>query len=69
MIKVFTVYVYAFLDPGESLCFVTLYVSNSFDVHPDKLREPFFDSTYVWESILAERVYRDYVISFNTKTP
>jgi len=63
MIKVFTFDVYAFLDPGESLSFVTPYVASNFDVLPEKLCEPFWVSTPVGESILAERGYRDCVIS------
>ncbi|KAK4706527.1 hypothetical protein R3W88_033923 [Solanum pinnatisectum] len=54
MIKVFTLNVYAFLDPGESLSFVTPYVANNFDVFPHKLCEPFCVSTPIGESILAE---------------
>ncbi|KAH0654435.1 hypothetical protein KY290_032963 [Solanum tuberosum] len=67
MIKVFTLDVYALLDPGASLSFVTPYVANIFDVLPEKLCEPFCVSTPVGESILAERVYRDCVISINHK--
>ena len=67
MIKVFTLDVYALLDPGTSLSFVTPYVANKFDVIPEKLYEPFCVSTPVGESILAERVYRDCVISINHK--
>uniref|UniRef100_M1D8V3 Retrotransposon gag protein n=1 Tax=Solanum tuberosum TaxID=4113 RepID=M1D8V3_SOLTU len=53
MIKAFTFDVYALLDPGASLYFVTPYVANKFDVLPEKLREPFCVSTPVGESILA----------------
>nr|AAV31186.2 Gag-pol polyprotein, putative [Solanum tuberosum] len=68
MIKVFTFDVYAFLNPGASLSFVTPYVAMNFDVLPEKLCEPFSVSTLVGESILADRVYRDYVISVNHKS-
>ncbi|KAG5586628.1 hypothetical protein H5410_047062 [Solanum commersonii] len=37
MIKVFTLDVYALLDPGACLSFVTPYVANKFDVLPNKL--------------------------------
>ena len=55
------------LDPGASLSFVTPYVANKFDVLPERLCEPFCVSTPVGESILAERFYRDCVISINHK--
>jgi len=67
MMKVFTFDVYALLDLGTSLPFVTLYVANKFDVLPEKLCEPFCVSTTVGESILAERVYRDCPVSINNK--
>nr|AAT39297.2 Gag-pol protein, putative [Solanum demissum] len=68
MIKVFAFDVYALLDPGVSLSFVTLYVANKFDVLPERLCEPFCVSTPVGESILAERVYRDCPDSINHKS-
>ncbi|KAH0657055.1 hypothetical protein KY285_031937 [Solanum tuberosum] len=68
MIKVFTFDAYALLDPGASLSFVTPYVANKFDVIPEKVCEPFGVSTSVGESILAERVYHDCVISINHKS-
>ena len=57
MIQVFDLTIYALLDPGESLSFVTLYVANNFEIHPEKLCEPFYVSTPVGESILAAIVY------------
>uniref|UniRef100_M1DRU7 Gag-pol polyprotein n=1 Tax=Solanum tuberosum TaxID=4113 RepID=M1DRU7_SOLTU len=53
MIKVFTFYVYAFLDPGASLYFVTPYVANKFDNLPEQLLEPYNVSTPVGLSIMA----------------
>uniref|UniRef100_M1DFS0 Retrotransposon gag protein n=1 Tax=Solanum tuberosum TaxID=4113 RepID=M1DFS0_SOLTU len=47
VIKVFAFDVYALLDPGTSLSFVTPYVANKFDVIPEKLYEPFCVSTPV----------------------
>ncbi|KAH0688918.1 hypothetical protein KY289_016276 [Solanum tuberosum] len=67
MIKVITLEVYALLDTGSSLSFVTPYVVNNFDVLPEKLCEPFCVSTPIEESILVEQVYRDCVISINHK--
>ncbi|KAG5572875.1 hypothetical protein H5410_062641 [Solanum commersonii] len=68
MIQIFNFDVYALLDPGASLSFVTLYVAMNFDVLPEKLLEPFSVSTPVGESILADRVYRDCTPSI-TKAP
>ncbi|KAH0709554.1 hypothetical protein KY284_010981 [Solanum tuberosum] len=67
MIKVFVFDVYAFLDPGASLSFVTPYVANKFDVLPEKLCEPFCVSKPVGEFFLADRVYRDCPVSVNHK--
>ncbi|KAH0784113.1 hypothetical protein KY290_003711 [Solanum tuberosum] len=67
MIKVFAFDVFALLDPGASLSFVTPYVANKFEVLPERLCEPFCVSTPVGDSILAERVYRD-PVSINHKS-
>ena len=67
VIKVFTFNVYALLDPGACLSFVTPYVANQFEILPEKLCEPFGESTPVEESILEQRVYRDCPISINHK--
>lgn len=56
---------YGYLDQGESLSFVNLYVANRFDVILYKLYESFCISTPLGESIVAEYVYRDCVISIN----
>ena len=67
MIKVFTFGVYAFLYPGESLSFVTPYVSNKFDILSKKHYEPFCVSTPIVLSIPQKRAYHDCVISINHK--
>ena len=68
MIKVFTFDVYALLDPGASLSFVTYYVANQVEILPEKLCESFDVSTHVGESILAKRVYHDCPVSINHKS-
>ena len=50
MTQVFDFTIYAFLDPGESLSFVTVYVAMNFDINPKQLSEPFSVSTHVDES-------------------
>ena len=54
MINVFAFDVYALLDPGASLYFVTPYFAIKFDVLPEKLCEPFYVSTPNGKSNLAE---------------
>ncbi|KAG5614612.1 hypothetical protein H5410_014436 [Solanum commersonii] len=68
MIQVFDFTVYALLDPGVSLSFVTPYVAMNFDVIPEQLSEPFSVSTPVGRSILVERVYGDCPIFVNHKS-
>ncbi|KAH0641167.1 hypothetical protein KY285_037753 [Solanum tuberosum] len=68
MIQVFDFTIYALLDPGASLSFVTPFTAMNFDVIHEKLSEPFSVSTLVGESILAERVYRDCSIFVNHKS-
>ncbi|KAH0724869.1 hypothetical protein KY284_000734 [Solanum tuberosum] len=62
MIKVFSFDVYALLNPGASLYFVTPYVANKFDVLLEKLYEPFCVSTPIGESILVERVWIGFML-------
>ncbi|XP_070050248.1 uncharacterized protein [Nicotiana tomentosiformis] len=56
--------VYALIDPGSTLSYVTPYVAMGFGIEPEQLYEPFSVSTLVVESILAARVYRDCVVTF-----
>ncbi|XP_070039871.1 uncharacterized protein [Nicotiana tomentosiformis] len=50
---------YALIDPGSTLSYVTPYVAMEFGIEPEQLHDPFFASTPVDESILAMQVYRD----------
>ncbi|XP_070007837.1 uncharacterized protein [Nicotiana sylvestris] len=54
--------VYALIDPGSTLSYVTLFVSMEFGIEPDQLHEPFSVSTPVCESITATRVYKGCVV-------
>lgn len=47
MLKIFSIDVYALLDPDATLSFVTLYVAVKFDFSPEELLEPFSISTLV----------------------
>ncbi|XP_070010240.1 uncharacterized protein [Nicotiana sylvestris] len=55
--------VYAFIDPGSTLSYVTLFVAMEFGIEPDQLHEPFLVSTPVGESITIVRVYRGCVVT------
>ncbi|XP_070013060.1 uncharacterized protein [Nicotiana sylvestris] len=55
--------VYALIDPGSTLSYVTLYIAMEFGIESDQLHEPFSMSTPVGESIMAVRVYRGYVVT------
>ena len=65
--KVFIFYVYVFLDPGASFPFLTPYVANKYEIVPKELCKTLCGSTFVWESILEERVYHDCHIYINHK--
>ncbi|XP_069145531.1 uncharacterized protein [Solanum lycopersicum] len=62
MLRVFSIDVYALLDPGATLSFVTPLVPKKFDIFPDIFHEPFIVSTPVGESVIAKRMYRNYLI-------
>lgn len=59
MLKIITIDVYALLDPGATLSFVTPLVVKMFDTLPYTLHEPFLISTPMGESVVAKRVYRN----------
>ena len=58
MLKVFSIDVYAVVDPDVTLLFVTPLLAKKFDILPDIFLEPFIVSTPVGESVVAKRVYR-----------
>ncbi|XP_070010315.1 uncharacterized protein [Nicotiana sylvestris] len=49
--------VYALIDPGSTLSYVTPFVAMEFGIEPDQLHEPFSVSTPVGEPITVGRVY------------
>ncbi|XP_070030796.1 uncharacterized protein [Nicotiana sylvestris] len=55
--------VYALIDLGSTLSYVTPFVAMEFGIEPDQLHEPFSMSTPVCESIMAARVYRGCVVT------
>ena len=59
MLRVFDLDVYAFVDHGATLSFVTPYIVVQFTVCPETLSEPFSVSTPVGDPVIARRVYRN----------
>ena len=56
-LSIFSHDVYALIDPGATLSYVTPFVAKKFGIEPKLLREPFAVSTPIGESIIARRVY------------
>ena len=67
MLKVFSIDVYALLDPDATLSFVTPFVAMKFEILPEVLLEPFSVSTPIVESVVAKKVYRSCPISLSHK--
>ena len=62
-LQIFSREVYVLLDPGSTLSYVTPYVAVGFGFEPEVIVEPFTISTPIGDSIIARRVYRNYVVS------
>ncbi|XP_075088375.1 uncharacterized protein LOC142170377 [Nicotiana tabacum] len=58
MLTIFTFDVYALIDPGSTLSYVTPYIAKKFGIEPEKLCEPFEVSTPVGESVITRCIYR-----------
>ena len=69
MIKVFILDVYALLDLGASLSFVTLYVANKFKILLEKLCEPLYVSTPIGESIIVKESIVIFLFLSITRAP
>lgn len=57
ILQVFSIDVYALLDPGSTLYFVTPLIARKFDILPDILNEPFMVTIPVGKSVVAKKVY------------
>ena len=55
MLKVFSIDVYALLDAGVTLSFVTPLAARKFDILIDILHEPFITCIPVGESVVAKK--------------
>ena len=62
MFKVFSIDIYALLDPGATLSFVTPLAGRKIDILHDIFNEPFMVTTPVDESVVSKRIYRNYPI-------
>ncbi|XP_070028964.1 uncharacterized protein [Nicotiana sylvestris] len=61
ILSVFSYDVYALIEPGSTLSYVTLLAASMFGIKP-KLVEPFEVSTPVGDSVIAKQAYRDCII-------
>ncbi|XP_069144584.1 uncharacterized protein [Solanum lycopersicum] len=59
MLQVFSTSVYALLDPGSTLSFVTPLLALTFEVLPEVLHDPIVVSTPLGENVKADRVYQN----------
>ena len=59
MLRVFDLDVYALLDPGVTLCFVTPYIAVQFNVSPETLPELFSLCTPVGDPVMDRQVNRN----------
>ncbi|XP_070008549.1 uncharacterized protein [Nicotiana sylvestris] len=62
ILRVCALDVYAFMDPGSTFSYVSLYVALDFGIEPEQLFEPFSVSTPVGDPVIASRIYRGCVI-------
>jgi len=62
-LQIFSRDAYVLLNPDSTLSYVTYFVAVSFGFEPDESTEPFSVSTPVGDSIMARRVYRNYVVT------
>ncbi|XP_015078461.1 uncharacterized protein LOC107022337 [Solanum pennellii] len=67
ILQIFSIIVYALLDPGATLSFVTPLVAMKFDVLPDILIEPFSVITPVGDSVVAKRVFRSFPLLLSNR--
>ncbi|XP_070020538.1 uncharacterized protein [Nicotiana sylvestris] len=58
MLMIFTFDVYALIDPGSTLSYVTPYIAKKIGIELEKLCEPFEVSTSVGESVIEMCIYR-----------
>ena len=68
MLHVFSTSVYALLDLGSTISFVTLFLALTFETLPEVLHDPIVISTPLGENVRADRLHKDYPIVVCGKT-
>ena len=68
MLQVFSTSVYALLNPGSMLSFVTPLLSLIFEILPKVLHDPIVVCTRLGENVRSDRVCKDYPIVVSGKT-
>lgn len=63
MLHIFSHDIYMLIDPRSTLSYVTPYMVEKFCFEPENIFEPFSVVTSVGESIVAIKVYRNFVVS------
>lgn len=58
MLKVFYIDVYSLVDPDDTLCFMTYFVTMKFEILHEVVIEPFLVSTSIGDFVVAKRVYK-----------
>ena len=64
MLHIFQFDVYALLDPGSSFSYVTPLIFVNFEMSPEIIPEPILVSTPVGDSIVAQKVYKSFLLPF-----
>ena len=62
-LSIFSHNVYVLIDPGSTLLYVTPLIAVKFERTPELVVKPIEVSTPVGESIIAKRVYHNYVVT------
>ncbi|KAF3658963.1 60S ribosomal protein L7a [Capsicum annuum] len=67
-LQAYHLHIYALLDPGAFLSFVTPYIAINFRVSPEILAEPFSVSTPMGKSIIAQRFPNEPILEWRDST-
>ena len=68
MLQVFSTSIYALLDPGSTLCFVTPLLALSFETLLEVFHDPIIVSTPLQENVRVDKVHTDFPIVVFGKT-
>ena len=62
MLQLFSTSVYALLDPGSTLSFVTPFLARTLEIFPEVLHDPIVVGKFLAEIVRTKRVYKDHTI-------